>query len=376
MEHLVEGPVGSGKTYYAVNYICKFSEYDTFYKEWNLRQDTLVVSNIDKLKIHHLDLTECIKKYSLEKFFTIENFEKIREKYRVKHIILIIDETQNIFDFRYHNKDVMFFFEYARHIGVDIILLTTGATKVSRGLIPQLENIVEALPRSLGLPYLFRYVVKDTKGNEQYKTSIKMDQRIFAAYRSMSANEIEKPKNVYKKLATISLVALAVMFIGISIFIKSLKAGSLDSNKSGIHGTPSQSVPVKDEITPEKVIEIVPDEKKDYADNKKSNEIVDQKRLIKVECDGAIYSEGKLVYYLINNKIVRPHMVKKYDPINQIAYYLDDNIAPEVPAGLTGGHIGGRGGAPALVADAIGSAVGAPSNSSIDITKVMSMEKH
>lgn len=210
MIRLVEGGPGSGKSYYACKYLIKYCTYDKLYQEYILSANVLVISNIEGLRIKHRDLNVCIEKAGgVENFFTVENFEKLQSMFKVSNIILVIDEAQKIFDSKFYDKEVFFFFQYHRHLGVDIFLLTQSRSTVSRQLLPLCEYFLQAVPRSKGIYGTFRYKVVDAKGNYLYGVSVKQDQQVFRAYKSFSSDEIEKPKNV--------LLRYAVMFVVVGL---------------------------------------------------------------------------------------------------------------------------------------------------------------
>jgi len=215
MIHIVEGTPGSGKTYYAVNYLIdNFFDYDSFYDEYKEKsnKNVLVISNIDSLRVPHLDLDMLIDRFTLEKFFTVENFEKIQKQYRVKNIVVIIDEAQKYFDRKFYNKDVFFFFQYHRHLGVDIFLITQSKNTLAKELVVLAEYIVRALPRSVQ-PNSFIYHFYTVDGDKLFTKSLRKKKDVFRAYSSMKVDEITKPKNV-----VFSKFLFAVVAVGISLF--------------------------------------------------------------------------------------------------------------------------------------------------------------
>lgn len=215
MIHIVEGTPGSGKTYYAVNYLIdNFFDYDSFYDEYKEKsnKNVLVISNIDSLRVPHLNLDVLVDRFTLEKFFTVDNFEKIQKQYRVKNIVVIIDEAQKYFDRKFYNKDVFFFFQYHRHLGVDIFLITQSKNTLAKELVVLAEYIVRALPRSVQ-PNSFIYHFYTVDGDKLFTKSLRKKKDVFRAYSSMKVDEITKPKNV-----VLSKVLFAVVAIGISLF--------------------------------------------------------------------------------------------------------------------------------------------------------------
>lgn len=216
---IVEGNPGSGKSFFGVNYLTGFCKYDKMYDEFVLREDTLVISNIEGLRIKHLNLQDCIEKYTVEVFFTVENFEKIQKQYRVKNIVMLIDEAQKIFDSKFYDKDVFYFFQYHRHIGLDIFFLTQSRSTIARQLIPLCEYIVQAKPRSKGVAGTFTYNYIDPKGNYMYNRVLRAKKDVFRAYKSFRTDETNKPRNVLKYyLVACSVILAVVLFLFKSFF--------------------------------------------------------------------------------------------------------------------------------------------------------------
>src|SRR5579875_3167427 len=96
MIQILEGVPGSGKTYYAVNYALKnYSEYDTFSRIYTLKENHIIITNIEGLKINHLSLEKVISDKQVEGFFSQENLKLLRTKYQ--KVLFIIDEAQAFF---------------------------------------------------------------------------------------------------------------------------------------------------------------------------------------------------------------------------------------------------------------------------------------
>jgi len=237
MIHIIEGVPGSGKTYYAVKYLLKhFYEYDDFYNEYVEKKNSnvLVITNIEDFKPKHLNLDVLIDRFTLEKFFTVENFEKIQKQYRVKNIVLIIDEAQRYFHRKFYNKEVFYFFQYHRHLGVDIFLITQNKNTLAREIVVLSEFIVKALPRSLQ-PNAFIYHFYDTEGNKLFTKSLRKDKKVFNVYSSMKVNEISKPKNVVLSKLIVYFSLLVACFFGFFLaldFFKDYYSSSSISTKS------------------------------------------------------------------------------------------------------------------------------------------------
>jgi len=234
---LVTGVPGSGKSYFMVNYLSKFFTYDVFYKSFNVTDNVLIISNIENLQIPHLKLdsadlignySEGIEgKYTVEQFFTVANFEKIMTVRRVKNIILLIDEVQKIFPLGYKDKDVIFFFQYHRHLGVDILMGAQDHLDVCRSLVSLSECIYQAAPRSKGIAGVFRYSVTDRKGKAMRTQTLRKKQTVFRAYKSFSSDEATKPKNMISHWAVVCVVFLVVAITLFKSAIAAVKSKSL-----------------------------------------------------------------------------------------------------------------------------------------------------
>lgn len=210
MIQLIEAPPRSGKSYFAVNYLCKFIEYDDLYNEYVLDNKVLIISNIEGLKIRHWKLEECLKKKSIEEFFSIDNFENIMEKTGKNHVILAIDECHEIFPAGYVNNKVYEFFAYHGHIGLDVILMCQSLERTSRMFNPLLEFVVKVTPRSRAIMNNFSYRYVDVRGRYLYSKSLRKRPLVFNAYKSFRKDEHNKPKNAVKHWIVISVVFLGI----------------------------------------------------------------------------------------------------------------------------------------------------------------------
>lgn len=240
MIRLVGGLPGSGKSYFAANFISKFGEYDNLYKTFVIKKDIKIFTNLDDLQIQHESLEQCISKYGgAEKFFTIDNFTKVRDIWPKAHILIIIDEAQRMIDDDLlKNKDVAFFFQYHRHLGIDIFLLTNDIASCSKKVVQLCEFVIEAQPRSKGLPGVFRYKFLDTKGTFLYSQSVRLKQEVFSIYKSFTTDETEKPKNVVLHWIVTGLVVLTLSVVSFKLFVNKIM-----HHKSGVAS--ASTLPVK-----------------------------------------------------------------------------------------------------------------------------------
>jgi len=224
MLKFIAGLPGSGKSYYAVNYLSKFGKYDKLYQTFVIEKPLLIFTNIDKFKLAHKTLESCYAKYGgPDGFFTCTNFAKIRESYPEHQIVVIIDEAQEIFPAGYRNNDVLFFFEYHRHYGIDLFLLSNNIPNFCKPILNLCETITEAQPRSKSLPGVFRYKILDRAGNFLFSQTVKQKQEVFSIYRSFVADEKEKPKNVILHWGVIFAVMLVISVFSFKAFANHMK---------------------------------------------------------------------------------------------------------------------------------------------------------
>jgi hypothetical protein len=216
MIQLIEAPPRSGKSYFAVNYAVKFTKYDSLYHEYILDADTLIISNIEGLKINHWDLVECLKKKTMEEFFSIKNFEDIQAKTKKNRIILMIDECHDFFPAGFVSHPIYSFFAYHGHIGLDIILMCQSLERTSRMFNPLLEYVVKVTPRSRAVFNNFSYSFVDLKGRWLYSKTLRKDKMVFNAYKSFRKDEHSKPKNALKQWAVVCLM----LFVGAGFLFK------------------------------------------------------------------------------------------------------------------------------------------------------------
>ena len=210
---LIQGKIGSGKTYYAVNHVLK--SYYTWSDEldsWVPKEkdvDVRIYTNIKNMKLGE-DLDKFIADAGgLSTFFD----NKYQETFCMNsNVIYIIDEAQggNYFHRKFYNVNVFLFFQMHRHLGCDIYLITQDVRCLARELQQLAEYVIKAVRRSNSIGKSFTY--KFYSGDECFKTKrIKQDQKVFGMYRSMIIGEGEKIKSIPFKhiLIFIGLVVCA-----------------------------------------------------------------------------------------------------------------------------------------------------------------------
>lgn len=217
MFRIITGSPGSGKSFYAVNYLKNFVTHDRLYDEMLLDKSVLLITNIDEIKVSHMHVDEFFK---LD-LFDQDRFKKYLNHYSYKRAVMIVDEAQHYFSGCKDEKKI-FFFEYHRHLGLDIFFVQTSVAALPKRLVECAEYIIDAMPRSYSVGG-FRYEVKDVKtGQRLYSKGLKKNQAIFKLYKSFDVDELEKPKKV---LLTRYFIGFAIIVIALGLAIKILGSG-------------------------------------------------------------------------------------------------------------------------------------------------------
>ncbi len=195
---IIQGKIGSGKTYYAVNHVLRtYLKWDDEMDLWNKKDtdvDVRIYTNIKNMKLGHSLDREIENAGGLASFFSV----KYQENFCMNsNVIYIIDEAQggNYFHRKFYNVDVFLFFQMHRHMGIDIYLITQDTKCLARELQNLAEFVIKAVRRSNSIGKTFTY--KFYSGDECFKTKrIKKDNKVFSMYRSMIIGEGEKIKSI------------------------------------------------------------------------------------------------------------------------------------------------------------------------------------
>jgi hypothetical protein len=195
---VLEGTVGSGKTYYAVKHLIdKYFKWDTVKDEYiQTDQNVVIVTNLDGFKFG-LELDKEIEKAGgLRQFFSVD-YQKIL--LGGKRGLYIIDEAQRFFDRKFYDMQTFYFFQFHRHLGIDIYLLTQDISTLVKELQNLAEYKIRAVRRShrLGKGFRYQWISGNGFNEEVYQTKMmKPEGRIFSLYKSMDNVEGEKIKSV------------------------------------------------------------------------------------------------------------------------------------------------------------------------------------
>lgn len=303
----VEGKLGAGKTYYAVNQILrKYYVYDKKWAEYTERKEHVLLTNIDGLKIPHIDLKEEIEKHGLENVFSEQYFMNIRQG-KLIPVLVIVDETQLKLDRKFYSKEVFGLFQLSRHYGLDMILITQDSFSVAREVRELEEYTIKSVRRSLTLGASFAYH-KVIDGEIFKKFRVPKKQEVFKLYKSFTFEEGDKPRSVFYRyvlmIVSLTIVAVVVFKFG---FIDTFFKGNTQKKKPQVVAT-SANLFESQQKTKNKNINIVeyknlhtfsykkPVEEKSVSDLKPEKVIVVAQNEIKERCilQGTVQTEGFL----------------------------------------------------------------------------------
>ena len=137
--------------------------------------------------------------------------KKYLEEQKIRKCVVIIDEAQRYFAQLRDNQEY-YFFEYSRHVGLDIFLIVQSVTTLPKRLVELSEFVIEAQPRNIQTTG-FSYIVRDSKTGSKLSTQgVKRDNHVFSMYKSFDIDESAKPpRTQIKKLAIGAAVIIGVL---------------------------------------------------------------------------------------------------------------------------------------------------------------------
>lgn len=211
--NIVTGVPGAGKSYYAVHSIARLMQTD---------EQFVVVTNIDGLKI---DDTRVLKvdfaKYSFRHADMVQFINAIRDLFQLDSqakVHFYIDEAQRFFPPDLRDTDTVYFFDYHRHLGINIILITQDFYKISKRISTLANCEIRAVNESINpLPF---FIYRMRSGGEDFK-KIKLHKKdeIFKLYTSFVAGGVDKKD----RSMSIKLVVVLLAFVLLSVlFFKNL----------------------------------------------------------------------------------------------------------------------------------------------------------
>ena len=232
---LVDGIMGSGKTYYAVDYIKK--NHNKYYKVLNNINGFKYQDNIQKLyfdvapdnsvsMLDHFDELKSIydrpetDDNDLIDYMIQHDFIK-KESEKIIPLLMVIDEAQNYFN----KKDELLIWvqTYHRHFYCDFILITQSYNLIYSSYLKQFEYFVHSIPLSRkliknGFSYQKHISVpyRDGKTGTKFEdVKLKHNPDVFAMYQS---GDKVRVKSVFRKYFVYILI-FALLFVSLIYFM-------------------------------------------------------------------------------------------------------------------------------------------------------------
>lgn len=261
---IVYGVPGSGKSYFAVWWIKKrvLEEGDVFFK---VRSDRLLITNL-RLRLDSEDGYVYLEDvHELAKYMDVDFWRSNLHLVQGKKVVFVIDECQRFFYFYGSDVKVLYFLQYHRHLGMDVLLITQTPKSIPAKVFELCEYIIEAVPRSVN-PFSLRYfryrVLHPFDRSEVLRRfHLPYDPAVFYLYEDMvyrPEEGEEKIQNAYVRyyamLGGVFLVLLGLIYLFFSSFFSPVQSKSQSSQ-------PAVSTVSSPPITYEDLITEVPEEK-------------------------------------------------------------------------------------------------------------------
>ena len=254
MIRLITGLPGSGKTYFAVHEIVKLNySFDKEFYRFTPKSDLVIFSNIEGLKLDCILLDSYLKQRSLsiDDFFTVDYQAKVVEKY--KKVVYLIDEAQKYFPKKYYNNDVFFFFQYHRHLGIDLYLITQNSVLLPTAITSLVEYEIRAVRQTNRFKNVFRYRFVSA-GEVIAKKTLRFDPLIASLYvSSFSSSPVKSNPAPIKRYAFLFVFLFLFVLVAFKLFMSSFfphrsdepTARARESAKKLEHVPVSSSRPVR-----------------------------------------------------------------------------------------------------------------------------------
>jgi ssDNA-binding Zn-finger/Zn-ribbon topoisomerase 1 len=151
---------------------------------------------------------------NIKKLFSDSGFKSLRDKYPEKKIVIIIDECQRYFHSKLYDREIFYAFEYHGHYGIDIYLIAHNITKIPREIANCLEFETRLIPRRYALPGYFWY--NEKQGFDVVgRGKVPKRQEIFDLYTSEHFSQGDKVHKSFTKyyIGLITLIIFASTFL-------------------------------------------------------------------------------------------------------------------------------------------------------------------
>lgn len=226
---IITGVPGSGKSYYAVYQINRLLSSDN--------GNFVIITNIDTLRINDARLLKI--EFSID-FFKNSHQEvylrDVRNRYNLDNdsiVYYFIDEAQRFVTPDLKDTDVVYFFDYHRHYGLEIYLVTQDIYKISKKVSVLSDCEIRAVSTKVNPLPCFYYNLKSA--DEKFDSvRLKRDKKIFSLYKSFESNGI-----IAKNTKTVRLI---VVFVVLMVFFAFLFRYAFNKNFSIKENKPNQKI--------------------------------------------------------------------------------------------------------------------------------------
>ncbi|MDY0186179.1 MAG: zonular occludens toxin domain-containing protein [Desulfuromonadaceae bacterium] len=232
----ITGVPGTGKTYFAIrDVILRYYKWDSDHVEWQLdiekqKKPVIIYTNIEGLKLPHVNIDDYCRDNNIDiyRFFTTDYWEN-SVNYTDNQIVVILDEAQKYYpsNFRLNGtpapeKNTLFWFQYHRHYGVDVYVITQTYDAICKHVVQLAEYEIHAITLVYSLGSQFRYVYRTGLGPDAIvdKKSFKYDKRVGMLYRSFHSESDDSARpNPMKRYLIITAFLTFSVFFGFIYFI-------------------------------------------------------------------------------------------------------------------------------------------------------------
>lgn len=219
MIQILTGVPGGGKSYYAVSKILKTFEANALLDDQSLK--VLVVHNIHGFNDERA-ISVDFGSMVLDASALFKFFDELRIKHGLDESALIdvyIDEAQRYFPYEYKNPDGVYFFDFHRHHGLNITLISQDIKKLSPKITTLAEQEIRAVKPMFQITPGFTYNLLSS-GEQFGKERLPKRKDVFDAYTSFLAGKVNKKKSKYKYILPAAVALAIILFLVLQVSFK------------------------------------------------------------------------------------------------------------------------------------------------------------
>jgi hypothetical protein len=226
---VVYGVPGSGKTYYAVHWIKRrcLESSDVFFR---VRSDVLLITNLALRLDSNENYIYLEDFHDFAKYMDVDFWKANFHLLQGRKVVFVVDECQRFFYFYGSDVKVLYFLQYHRHLGMDILLITQTPKSLPAKVFELSEFLIEAVPKSVNpfafLAFRYRVLHPFDRSVVLRRFHLAFDPAVFYLYEDMiySPEEgEERPANAfiryYVMLGGIVLALVVLIYLFFSVFL-------------------------------------------------------------------------------------------------------------------------------------------------------------